>query len=249
MEYEEKDRAVGAYSYLEKNLAFIRSEMREAERRSGRKMGETRLLAAVKSATTEEINYLTQMLGVKDIGENRVQQLLARYDALEKDGVRIHFIGGLQKNKVKYIIDKVDVIHSVDSVELAREIEKRAAAINRTVDVYVEINSGREENKGGFLPEEAASAALEIVKLPHVRLLGFMTMAPKCENSTDYYKYFSLTKSIAEEVFRVTLGRTEHPLLSMGMSESFTEAIEEGASVVRVGRQLFKRPEPDYGTI
>ena len=238
MEYEK-------YTYLEKNLAAVRSAMRDAERRAGRRMGGTTLLAAVKSADVDEINYLTQTLGVTDIGENRVQQLLGRYDALEKDGVRIHFIGGLQKNKVKYIVDKVAAIHSVDSVELAREIDKRAGAIGRTIDVYLEINSGREENKGGFLPEEATSAALEIERLPHLSLVGFMTMAPRCEDPSRYYGYFSKTRQLAVEVFRDVLGRTEPPLLSMGMSESFAEAIEEGATVVRVGRQLFRKPEPE----
>ena len=232
------------FNYIKRNLEEIRGAIHEAERASGRKEGSTTLLAAVKSADTEEINYLTGTLGVTDIGENRVQQLMARYDALRLSGVRLHFIGGLQKNKVKYIVDKVAAIHSVDSLSLAEEIDKRARAIGRVIDVYIEINSGREENKGGLLPEDAPEFCKRIDALTGIRLVGLMTMAPHCDDPRDYHGYFSETRALAERIFRDTLGREEPPLLSMGMSESFTEAIAEGADVVRVGRQLFRREVP-----
>ncbi len=229
------------FDYLDRNYGEISQAVERAERESGRPVGSTTLLAAVKSADVEEINYLTQVLGVTDIGENRVQQLMARYDALDLSGVRLHFIGGLQKNKVKYIIDKVAAIHSVDSLSLAEEIDKRARAIDRVIDVYAEINSGREENKGGVLPEDAPAFCKQLDALPGIRLVGLMTMAPHCIDKRDYHRYFSETRVLAERIFCEELGRSEPPLLSMGMSESFTEATLEGASIVRVGRQLFRK--------
>lgn len=243
MEQEQNFRPPRSFGYLEENLARVRAALCDAEKRAGRPEGETLLMAAVKSADTEEINYLTQTLGVKDVGENRVQQLLSRYDALEKEGVRIHFIGGLQKNKVKYIIDKVAAIHSVDSLSLAEEIDKRARAAGIRMQVLVEVNSGREENKGGVLPEDAPALCRAVDALPNLSLVGLMTMAPHCEDSAEYHGYFRETRELAEKIFREDLGRTEPPILSMGMSESFAEAAEEGATVVRVGRTLFRRPE------
>ena len=229
------------FSYLERNLREIRASIRDAEVSSGREAGSTLLLAAVKSADTEEINYLTGVLHVTDIGENRVQQLLSRYDALDLSGVRLHFIGSLQKNKVKYIVDKVAAIHSVDSLSLAQEIDKRARAIGKTIDVFAEINSGREENKGGILPENASEFCRQLDALSNIRLVGLMTMAPHCDDRREYHRYFSETHALAERIFYRELGRIEPPLLSMGLSESFPEAIAEGADVVRVGRQLFRR--------
>ena len=231
------------FPYIKENLEAVLGNIRAAERESGRPEGDVRLLAAVKSADTAEINYLTQTLGVKYIGENRVQQLLSRYDALEKDGVEIHFIGSLQKNKVKYIIDKVAAIHSVDSLSLAEEINKRAGSIGKRMDVYIEINSGREENKGGILPEDAPQLCRSVAALPNLRVVGLMTMAPHVSDPAEYRTYFSETRILADRIFREILQSEEPPVLSMGMSESYREAALEGASIVRVGRQLFRKPE------
>ena len=241
MENQHEQDENRSFDYLRRNVEEIRTSLRDAERFAGRSEGSTTLLAAVKSADTDEINYLTKELGVTDIGENRVQQLMARYDALDLEGVRLHFIGSLQKNKVKYIIDKVSAIHSVDSLSLAEEIDKRAQAIGRVVDVYVEINSGREENKGGLLPEDAPAFCKQIDARKGIRLVGLMTMAPHCENRAEYHKYFSETYQLAQRIFREELQREDPPLLSMGMSESFYEATLEGADIVRVGRQLFRK--------
>ena len=241
MESENLKNEERCFDYLERNLTEIRSAIRDAEARSGREIGSTLLLAAVKSGETDEINYLTQRLGVTDIGENRVQQLMSRYDALDLSGVRLHFIGSLQKNKVKYIIDKVAAIHSVDSISLAAEIDKRARAIGRTIDVFAEINVGREENKGGVLPEDAPQFCKALDAFEGLHLVGLMTMAPHCDDAREYHAYFSETRTLALQIFKNELGRAEPPLLSMGMSESFPEAIEEGANIVRIGRQLFRK--------
>ena len=229
------------YSYIDENVARVREKIAEAAKRSGRSENDVLLLAAIKSAGADEVNYLHRTLGIHDVGENRVQQLTERYDKLERDGLNLHFIGSLQTNKVKYIIDKVSLIHSLDSLRLADEIEKQAGKRGIVARVLVEINSGNEENKGGIEPSEAESFCLELQKYDHIELCGFMTMAPRCEQKSDYYPYFDKTKHIADEVWYKTLGRGGSPILSMGMSESFEAAVECGATIVRVGRTLFAK--------
>ena len=225
-----------AYSYVDENLAAIRARIDAARERSGGR--EVTLLAAVKYTDTEHINYL-HSLGVNDIGENRVQQLLEHWEALDRENLRVHFIGTLQKNKVKYIIDKVSMIHSLDSLSLAQEIEKQAAKHGIVMDVLVEINSGVEENKSGILPDEAAAFCESLGQFSHLNLRGFMTMAPKCEKNEEYRKYFCKTSQLCLDIWQKTLHNIDRPILSMGMSDSFEIAIEEGADIVRVGRALF----------
>ena len=198
------------------------------------------LVAAAKSATAEQLTYAHTHLGLTDIGENRVQQLLEHWEAVPRS-LRFHFIGSLQTNKVKYIIDKVTMIHSLDSDRLAAEIERQAAKRDLTMDVLVEINSGREPNKTGIWPEEAAEFCQNLGAYPHLRLRGFMTMAPKCEKNDEYNKYFSQTYKIVLDIWTKKLHNISRPIISMGMSESFEEAILEGAAIVRVGRRLFEK--------
>ena len=224
------------FSYVDENLAAIRARIDAARDRSGGR--EVTLLAAVKYTDTEHINYL-HSLGVNDIGENRVQQLLEHWEALDRENLRVHFIGTLQKNKVKYIIDKVSMIHSLDSLSLAQEIEKQAAKHGIVMDVLVEINSGMEENKSGILPDEAAAFCESLGQFSHLNLRGFMTMAPKCEKNEEYRKYFCKTSQLCLDIWQKTLHNIDRPILSMGMSDSFEIAIEEGADIVRVGRALF----------
>ncbi|MBQ7338188.1 MAG: YggS family pyridoxal phosphate-dependent enzyme [Clostridia bacterium] len=215
----------------------IRARMRAAGDR-----GQVTLLAAVKYATAEQIDALIEHGGVCDIGENRVQQLLEHYEAMHhRDRARIHFIGSLQTNKVKYIADKVCMIHSLDSYRLGQEIEKQCAKIGKTMDVLAEINSGREQNKGGLLPEEAAEFCLSLRDFPHLRLRGFMTMAPKCEKFEEYRKFFAETYQNGLDIWRKKLDNIGGaPIMSMGMSDSFEAAIMEGATIVRVGGALFR---------
>ena len=229
---------------LKTRVEDIRRRMRQAGDH-----GQVTLMAAVKYADAEQINALHRICGIHDIGENRVQQLLEHYDALEdKQNLRIHFIGSLQKNKVKYIVDKVCMIHSLDSLSLAQEIEKRCAAISKVMDVLVEINSGMEASKGGLLPCEVQDFCDQLDAFPHLRLRGFMTMAPKCENLDEYRKYFRETSRQCLDIWQKKLDNIgsiqknasiEPPILSMGMSGSFEAAIAEGATIVRVGGALF----------
>ena len=228
------------HSYIDKNLARIRKDISDACRSVGRDEGDISIVAAVKSADAQEIDHL-HSLGICDVGENRVQQLLEHYEAIDREGLRIHFIGTLQTNKVKYIADKVAMIQSLDSMKLALEINKRAAKVGRVIDVLIEINSGEEENKSGVSPSEAERLALDILPLENIRLCGFMTMAPRCEDEEQYTRYFDSTRRLCEKIWYDTLGKTERPVLSMGMSESFIPAIKAGATVIRPGRSLFAK--------
>lgn len=230
------------YRYLEDQLAEVKSKLCEACAASGRAPEEVTLMAAIKSAELEEILYLCHHLGVHDVGENRVQQLLGRYDALHEAGLRIHFIGTLQKNKVKYIIDKVDMIQSLDSLDLAKEIQRMCLKHHRTMDVLIEINVGHEESKSGIPPEEAEALARAITggAFPELSLRGFMTMAPKSDEAA-YRRYFAQVRTLSQHIW-TTLGRQDAMILSMGMSESYAPAAMEGATMVRVGRGLFARP-------
>ena len=228
-------------SYMDQNLAAVRRRVEEACRKSGNP--EPLLVAAVKYTDAAHIDYLTGRLGVTDIGENRVQQLLEHWETIRREGVRFHFIGKLQSNKVKYIIDKVCMIHSVDSLSLANEINRQAEKHGVFMDVLCEINSGREPNKSGVLPEEAPALCAAIAELPRLRLRGFMTMAPLAADPEDSRKFFAETFRQGLDIWQKKLHNIGSPIFSMGMSESFPVAIEEGATLIRVGRSLFFEPE------
>ena len=178
--------------------------------------------------------------GERDFGESRAQELLLKYEALPKD-IRWHFIGHLQTNKVKYMIDKVQMIHSVDSERLAAEINRQAEKHGIVMDVLVEVNVGREENKDGVMPEDAAALCLAVSRYPNLALKGLMTMAPVCEDPAEYRKYFDEIYALSLDIWQKTLDNKERPILSMGMSGSFREAIASGATAVRVGRRLFEK--------
>ena len=226
--------------YIKDNLRAVREELAAAAIPEK----ECRMLAAVKYAVPGEIEALLDA-GVTDVGENRVQQLLENAPIYASRDVRVHFIGTLQTNKVKYIADKVDMIHSLDSEKLAREIEKRAAACDRVIDVLVEINVAREEAKTGIMPEDAEVLCRAVLALPHLRLCGFMTMGPILDSEDAYRAYFKKTTELGHKLWQaLELGCT--PLFSMGMSQSFIPAVKEGADLVRVGRRLFAgRPAPE----
>lgn len=228
-------------SYLDKNVEEIRSKIKASAEKAGRDPRDVVLLAAVKSADVDEINYIHNSLGIRDIGENRVQQLIERWEKLDKEGLNLHFIGSLQTNKVKYIIDKVSLIHSLDSERLAQEIDRQAKKHGLVASVLVEINSGSEEQKGGIRPEDVAQFCRSLERFDGIRLCGFMTMAPKCENKEDYRAYFEKTRALCESVWQEILEKKEKPILSMGMSDSYEIAVECGATMVRVGRQMFAK--------
>lgn len=218
----------------EKGLESVRSRIAEIG-----KDREITLLAATKTVPVEVINHLIDNCGLQDIGENRVQELLDKYDLLHLDNVKLHFIGSLQTNKVKYIIDKVCLIHSLDRLELAAEIDRQAAKHGLVMDVLVEINIGRESDKGGIMPEDALSFFEAISRFSHIKPCGIMTMAPFCAEKSDFYKYFEKTYSIFIDISDKKLHNIDRPILSMGMSDSFEAAIDCGSNLVRVGSAIF----------
>lgn len=194
------------------------------------------LLAATKHVSVAEINYAIDTLGLTCIGENRVQELLEKYDALHKDAVEIHLIGTLQSNKVKYIIGKVALIHSLDTLSLAREIEKQATKHDLVQDVLVEINLCGEETKSGISLAEVRDFLTELTAFPHIRVRGLMTMGKKGMTDAEYRMHFSAVRETWE-----MLKAEGYPMevLSMGMSDSYIAAAATGATLVRVGTALF----------
>ncbi|MBQ4150804.1 MAG: YggS family pyridoxal phosphate-dependent enzyme [Clostridia bacterium] len=227
------------FEYINENLIKIKEAAAAAAAKSPYGQ-DYEILLATKYANAEEINY-ARTLGINKIGENRVQSLLEKYDKLNREGLDIHFIGSLQRNKVKYIIDKVSMIESLDSVELAREIEKQAAKKNIVMDCLIEVNIGDEEAKGGISKQDVLCFADELDAFPHIRLCGIMTMAPKCTEIDEYRKYFKESYNIFIDICEKKLHNVNRKVLSMGMSESFSAALMEGANLIRVGRAAFQK--------
>ncbi|MBQ9469052.1 MAG: YggS family pyridoxal phosphate-dependent enzyme [Clostridia bacterium] len=225
-------------STVRANIARVREEIARAARAAGRPA--PLLLAATKTVPAEQINFAVKECGVTAIGENRVQELLEKYPQLE-GGAKLHFIGRLQRNKVKYIADKVDMIESVDSVPLAQEIEKQAKKHNRVIDVLLEVNTGREEQKGGFMPEELESALAEIAPLPHLHVCGLMAVSPVTQKSEEKSRYFEETYQKFIDISAKKLHNIDMNVLSMGMTDSYSEAIAAGSTEVRLGSALFGR--------
>ncbi len=226
------------YIYIENNLKALSEEIRALAKKAGR---EVTLVSVTKSGTDDELVALCRA-GAPDIGENRPQELVRRGALLADRGLtpRLHEIGNLQRNKVKYIIDKVSLIHSLDSEPLAAEIDRQAKRVGRTVPVLIEINSGREEAKGGIMPECAEEFAKAVKKYDSLSLSGIMTMGPALECEEELRPYFRLTKEIFDDLKEKGYFAGDG-ILSMGMSDSYRVAIEEGSTLVRVGRRLFTK--------
>ena len=216
---------------IEKNVKSILANMSEFKNAN--------LMAAIKTRSDEEVRKAYEC-GVRYFGENRVQELLAHYECVRSlPGARLHMIGTLQSNKVKYIIDKVDMIESLSSLSLAREIDKRAAKCGIKMPVLIEVNIGREPQKDGISPEELPAFLRELASFPNVLPRGLMTIAPVCEKSEDYVPYFNEMVHLRDEVFAPLFPCCERPLLSMGMSSNFRTALMCGSDFVRIGTGIF----------
>jgi len=200
------------------------------------------LVAVSKTKPIEDIEMIYE-LGVRDFGENKVQELVDKYEKLPKD-IRWHMIGHLQTNKVKYIIDKVALIHSVDSIKLAVEISRQAVKKNVTAHILIEINTGDEESKFGVAYDEALPLIEEITKLPNIVVDGLMAVAPYVENSEENRQYFVKMRELYVDIIEKNIDNVNMNVLSMGMSGDYPVAIEEGATHVRVGTGVFG--ERDY---
>lgn len=218
------------------NLAAVESRLTAALEKSGRLREDITLLAATKTVDAKTVNYAISK-GIDYIGENKVQELLSKYNDI--DPVHKHFIGHLQTNKVKDIIDKVELIESVDSIKLAKEISKQAQKIGKTMDVLIEVNIGGEESKWGFTPENTAEAAAEIANLPNIVVKGLMSIPPVCNTAEENRKYFRKMYKLFIDIDSQKIDNSSMSILSMGMSDDFDIAVEEGATLIRLGTALF----------
>ena len=195
------------------------------------------LVAAVKSRSPEEVLEAVEA-GVRIIGENYLQEAEAHFQVVGRK-VPWHFIGHLQKNKIKKAVALFDLIETIDSLEITAEIDRRSGAIGKTMEIFIEVNSGREPQKFGVMPEEVEPLLVKISRLPNVKVMGLMTMGPVCSNPEDLRPYFKETRLLWEGFKSSALSKTEMRYLSMGMSDSYREAIEEGVNLVRIGTGIF----------
>ncbi len=235
-------------------ISTVKNNIKAACERSGRCSDDVVLLAATKTVDADTINFAIGN-GINCIGENRVQELVEKYDSINKTGVDIHFIGRLQTNKVKYIVDKVCMIHSVDSVKLAKEIDRQCAKISKIMDVLVEVNIGGEESKGGIDPDNLESFLSEISNFKNIRVCGLMCIPPRCEpevfdiendEKNEYTKksyknnvFFEKIMKLFLDISYKNIDNIYMQVLSMGMSEDYEAAVAAGSTVVRIGRGLF----------
>ena len=223
---------------VEYNYKHICERIAEAAAKVNKKPKDITFLAATKTVDPVTINHAVS-LGLKYIGENRVQELLSKYDEYNLNDCSLQFIGHLQTNKVRQIVDKVDLIQSVDSLKLANEIAKQSLKINKTTDILVEVNIGKEENKSGVYPENLEELLIQLSQIEGISVKGLMTIPPICENEQKILKYFNNMHNIFIDILQKKLDNISMTILSMGMSADYYEAILQGANMVRVGSALF----------
>ncbi|MEI3519886.1 YggS family pyridoxal phosphate-dependent enzyme [Laedolimicola intestinihominis] len=219
------------------NLAEVEKHICEACARAGRSRDEVTLIAVSK---TKPVSMIEELLpgGTRDFGENKVQELVDKYEVLPKD-IHWHLIGHLQRNKVKYVVDKACLIHSVDSMRLAETISEEGVKKGVTVPVLIEVNVAGEESKFGVTLEETEGLVREIAKLPSIQIKGLMTIAPYVEDPEENRVHFSRLKQLSVDIKNKNIDNVSMDVLSMGMTGDYQVAIEEGATMVRVGTGIF----------
>ena len=224
---------------LEERIAQARANIARAATEAGRDPGEITLAAATKVQTSETIRAAIAA-GITVCGENRVQELTAHLEDYAYDGARVHFIGHLQTNKVRFVVGRVDLIESVDSPRLLEAVQRQAEKLNLVQDILLEVNIGREESKGGCLPEDLPALARQAAALSHVRLRGLMAIPPAAAAPGDNRRFFAATRQLFVDI-RSQIGDndTDIDCLSMGMSDDYEDAVREGATLVRLGTALF----------
>lgn len=222
---------------LKDNLAHVEENIKKACEKAGRDRSEVTLIAVSK---TKPISMLQEIYdeNIRHFGENKVQELCNKIEQMPKD-IHWHMIGHLQRNKVKYIVGKVDLIHSVDTYRLAEEINIQAKKKNVIVPILVEVNIAEEESKFGISKEDAMLLVEEISHLENVRIKGLMTIAPYVENPEDNRQYFQKIKQLSVDITNKNIDNVAMEILSMGMTGDYMVAIEEGATMVRVGTGIF----------
>ncbi len=226
---------------VHENLAHVEQTIRDACAESGRKREDVTLIAVSKTKPIELLREAYDA-GIRDFGENRVQELMEKIPALPPD-IRWHMIGHLQRNKVKYIIDKVHLIHSVDSLRLAEEISREAAKRGLTVDILLEVNIAEEESKFGAGAQEVYELVQQISVLPGIRIHGLMTIAPFTQNAEENRVFFKKLRQLAVDIAEKNIDNVSMDVLSMGMTGDYSVAVEEGATYVRVGTGIFGERE------
>lgn len=221
---------------LKKNLETIKNEISESMELAQRK--DQVLLVGVTKTFPVDVITEGLKLGINDVGENKAQEFSGKYDII-RDNVNWHFIGHLQKNKVKYVIGKAKLIHSVDSFELAEEISKRSQKLGLIQDVLIEVNVSGEESKFGVMKEKIKELLLKISGLENIRVRGLMTMAPNVDDETVVRDVFKGLRLLKEDISNMEIENIHMDYLSMGMSQDFKWAILEGANIIRVGSSLY----------
>lgn len=223
---------------IRENIDDIVKRIENTCKKVGRNPNDITVIAVSKTVESERAREAFEA-GINNLGENRVQELVKKYDELKDLDIKWHMIGHLQKNKVKYIIDKTVLIHSVESLSLAEEINKRAEKNNLIANVLVELNIGEEDSKFGIKEESVYDFILSLEKFENLRVVGLMTVAPFCENPEDVRWVFKKMKYIYDKISTMNLRNTEMKYLSMGMTNDFEIAIEEGSNIIRIGTAIF----------
>ena len=227
---------------LKENLKRVEDKITASCERSGRNREDVTLIAVSKTKPVETLQEAYN-IGVRVFGENKVQELVEKYEILPKD-IHWHMIGHLQRNKVKYIIDKVDLIHSVDSLRLAETIDREAKKHNLTANILIEVNVAGEDSKFGVPPEELENLVDGISHFSNIQVRGLMTIAPFVENAEENRAVFARLRKLSVDIAAKNIDNVNMGLLSMGMTNDYEVAIEEGATIIRVGTGIFG--ERDY---
>ena len=222
---------------IKENIKEVQNIIAQECEKAGRSPSDVTLIAVSKTKPVELLKE-AYAYGCRDFGENKVQELLDKYEALPSD-IRWHMIGHLQRNKVKYIVDKVYMIHSVDSLRLAEEISKEASKKNVCVNILIEVNVADEETKYGVSCEEVRQLVCDIAKLPNIRIKGLMTIAPFVDDAEENRLHFQKLKKIAVDIMQKNIDNIDMEILSMGMTGDYPVAVSEGATYVRVGTGIF----------
>lgn len=222
---------------IKDNIRYVEKQIEDSCNKVGRSANEVTLISVSKTKPVEMLMEAYEA-GSRDFGENKVQELVDKYEVMPKD-IRWHMIGHLQRNKVKYIVDKVYLIHSVDSLRLAEEISKEAVKKEVDVSILVEVNIAGEESKFGTDCEEAKQLVRDIAKLPNIKIKGLMTIAPMVNEAEENRLYFQGLKKLSVDINSENIDNVTMDILSMGMTGDYTVAVEEGATMVRVGTGIF----------
>jgi pyridoxal phosphate enzyme (YggS family) len=223
---------------IKENVDIILKRIEESAKKSGRDFRDITVIAVSKTVDAQRAKEAVES-GIINLGENRVQELVKKYEELKDTNVKWHMIGHLQRNKVKYIIDKVEMIHSVESLSLAEEINKRAAQKNLLCKVLIELNIGGEESKFGISEDSIYEFLKSMEDFENIKVMGLMTVAPFSENPEDVRWVFRKMKNIFDEISGMNYKNTQMKYLSMGMTNDFEIAIEEGANIIRIGTAIF----------